>query len=217
MKKILSIALTIAVALCGTKAMAQVSIGAGYLNSTQKVTAGVSKNVAMNGVYAGFDYNYAVGESGLGIAPGIYYEFITASADKLLNTVNLGGILSGKLDEHYINIPVNLNFRTTIADGIKGFVYAGPTFSMGVSSKAKAEGFGIKVTVSDNYKHDYFNQFDVLVGGGIGLDFSDMVRFTVGYNVGCFNRAGDALRNQEGNSAVTLNRNELHVGLAYLF
>ncbi len=216
MKRTFALILASMMMLAGTTVSAQVfSIGAGYVNSTQKVSAvSLERNVAMNGVYAGIDYTYEIG-SGFSIVPGVYYEFLTAPAKNILpfNIIEtVSDYVNLKLDEHYVNVPFMFNYKTQLSDNIKGFIYAGPTFCIGVSSKFKAELLGAKINVMDSYKHEVFNPFDMEVGGGLGLDIDDMLRFTVGYDFGCFNRYGAG-----ANEAITINRNQFHVGVAYIF
>ena len=58
-------------------ANAQFSIGAGYLNRTNKISfEGTSNSYTLNGFYAGLDAGYYIGY-GVRIAPGIYYSYIT--------------------------------------------------------------------------------------------------------------------------------------------
>ena len=58
MKKALSIVLAAGLLLAGTNAFAQISVGAGYSNVTQRIKAsGLNKDVTMHGLYAGMDYN----------------------------------------------------------------------------------------------------------------------------------------------------------------
>jgi hypothetical protein len=72
MKKILTSILTISMVLAGTTAFAQASIGLGFLNSTDIMKDNI-KDVNLNGFYVGADYNFALGTSGIGVAPGINY------------------------------------------------------------------------------------------------------------------------------------------------
>ena len=92
-------------------------------------------------------------------------------------------------------------------------MFGGPTLSYGLTSK-------VAVPVSGDSKHTYdiydgelsnwtkYKNFDVMVGGGVGLDFENMVRFTVGYDYGLLNRGG---------STVNVHRQQLHAGVAFLF
>ena len=59
------------------------------------------------------------------------------------------------------------------------------------------------------YSDSDYKRFDVLVGGGAGVELMHRVRFSVGYNAGLLNRTSTA------NS--TLKRNQLHIGVAFVF
>ena len=74
MKKII-ISLAIAIA-AAVSANAQVSVGAGYLNQTNKTTVSNNSTTrALNGFYAGVDLGYGLGY-GLSIVPGVYYGYV---------------------------------------------------------------------------------------------------------------------------------------------
>ena len=219
--------------MAGTEAFAQISVGAGYSNVTQKIEAtGLNKDINMHGLYAGMDYNIALTEN-IGIMPGIYYEFSNGSADKLLNIGNASTLLKGRLEEHFIDIPVKFSFSIPY-QGSRFFAYAGPTACIGVSSKIKGDvkvlGFELKGDVLDMYDKDIFESLDFMLGGGIGVDLNNTFRITAGYNWGMFNRIkedsntaqnadessgfnlGELIRNN-----ATLKRQQLTVGVAYLF
>ena len=186
MKKILTSVLAASLMLLGTSAFAQVSVGAGYVNSKNTyTTSSGSKSDAepMNGFYVGVDYNVPIGDI-FGMSAGVNYEFLTSK------DYELGSFLKGKYTEQYINVPVRLNAGFGLADGVRLFVFGGPTFSYGLSAG--------------------WNRFDVMVGGGAGLDLMDKIRLTVGYDLGMFNRLPK-------DSSDKLNRNKLHAGIAFLF
>ena len=78
MKKIFAIVLSAAALLMGAQAYAQLSVGAGWLNSTETTTvkAGNTSSSAasnLNGFYAGAQYNINI-VSRLGVAPGVYFS-----------------------------------------------------------------------------------------------------------------------------------------------
>src|SRR5574344_2112714 len=82
MKKII---LTLAlVAVAATSAMAQFSVGAGYLNTLATYTTSNSTSkTTFNGFYAGIDASYDLG-SGVAVVPGVYYGYLTSSDNFLL-------------------------------------------------------------------------------------------------------------------------------------
>ena len=97
------------------------------------------------------------------------------------------------------------------------FFFGGPTVSAGISSKttlkAGISGIGQANTVIDNYSKDVNNygRFDVMLGGGMGFDFANRLRLTVGYDFGMLNRYTASA------TSVQHHRNQLHAGLAFLF
>ena len=118
-------------------------------------------------------------------------EFSTGSADKLLNLGAASAILKGRLEEHYIDIPMKFVFSIPY-QGNRFFAFAGPTAAIGVSSKLKGDvkilGFQLKGDFLDMYDRDIFENMDFMLGGGIGADIGKMLRVTMGYNFGMFNR-----------------------------
>ena len=235
MKKALSIVLAAGLLLAGTTAYAQISVGAGYSNVTQRIKAsGINKDITMHGLYAGMDYSIPISEN-ISIVQGLYYEFSNGSADKLLNIGAASALLKGRLEEHYIDIPFKFMFSIPY-QGNKFFAFAGPTANIGVSSKLKGDikvlGFELKGDFLDMYDKDIFESMDLMLGGGIGADLGKMLRLTLGYNIGMFNRLdmennGSQSQSESSESGfnvsqlirdnATINRQQFYVGVAFLF
>ena len=207
MKRFLTTVLAASLMLIGTNAFAQLSVAAGFANSQTKFDINVlnviktSHNANLNGFYAGASYNIPVGTSGLGIAPGVYFAYMT---DKDVDIY----VASGDLVESYLEIPLDLNLKFPIADGLNGVIYAGPTFAYGVASKVNSGSTTIDLYDGTISNYLDYNRIDVLAGGGIGVEFENMVRFDVGYDFGLLNRGG---------STVGVHRNQLHAGVAFMF
>ncbi|MBQ2198050.1 MAG: PorT family protein [Bacteroidales bacterium] len=207
MKRFLTTVLAASLMLIGTNAFAQLSVAAGFGNSQTKFDINVlnviktSHNANLNGFYAGASYNIPVGTSGLGIAPGVYFAYMT---DKDVDIY----VASGDLVESYLEIPLDLNLKFPIADGLNGVIYAGPTFAYGVASKVNSGSTTIDLYDGTISNYLDYNRIDVLAGGGIGVEFENMVRFDVGYDFGLLNRGG---------STVGVHRNQLHAGVAFMF
>ena len=234
MKKAFTIVLAAGLLLAGTNAFAQISVGAGYSNVSQKIeAAGLDKTINMNGLYAGMDYTIPITEN-IGVAPGLYYEFSTGSANKLLNLGAASAVLKGRLEEHYIDIPFKFTFSIPY-QGNRFFAFAGPTACIGVSSKLKGDvkilGFQLKGDFLDMYDKDIFESMDLMLGGGVGMDINKMFRVTMGYNLGMFNRINldtQTTQSQTENESgfnlanlirdnATINRRQFYVGVAVLF
>lgn len=225
MKKIVSTILAASMMLLGTNAFAQLSIGAGYLNSktTLKVSlAGIASakpDATLNGFFVGGAYNIPIGESGLGVEPGVYFSYQGANDVQLFKVAGYELKLD-RMSESYLAVPINVNFKIALTDGIKGLIYAGPTFSYGLTSKIEVGDTKYDIYSGDLKSGDYetgsdylkdladYKRFDVLLGGGVGVEFFNQFRFKVGYDFGLLDR---------GPSNVEIKRNQLTVGVAYLF
>ena len=97
MKKIVTILSAALLLLAGTNAFAQMSVGAGYVNSTDALRFGKNDDAsttAVNGFYAGVGYTIPI-TSLINFTPGVYYEFLAnkdvASVGGLTAQKNVGG------------------------------------------------------------------------------------------------------------------------------
>ena len=206
MKKIFTTLLAASLMLLGTQAFAQISVNAGYLNSTVKV--GNADPSKANGGFAGVSYNVPVA-GGLCVAPGLYYSMITSkSTSSLGSTLSASGIFT----EHAINVPLYMNYGIELANDTNVFVFGGPTAQFGLSSKRKYEasaGGASNVTRVDNYDNDNYNRFNVYLGGGIGFQIS-AIQITVGYDYGMINL-------YKGDNAPNAHRSNFKIGVGYAF
>ena len=210
MKKIFTTILAASMMLIGTTAFAQASIGAGFVSSADKVDFGSTNTTTLSGMYVGGSYNVALGGA-FGVAPGLYYTLLTKK------DATDYSVASAKTDitEHYLSLPVMFNYGLQLGEGIVGRIYAGPTLAYGIASNVKynVAVLGYSADKKVNRYDDSFDygRFDVLAGGGVAIELYDMVRFDVGYDFGLMNRyTGD-------NNDYTRHRNQLHVGVAYMF
>ena len=211
MKKAMLMAAALLVAVTS---FAQVQIGAGYVNSTDRINLSNDAEVstaAANGVYAGIGVTLPLAGD-LAVTPGVYYTFLTSHNGRSV----ANGILSasGDLQEHYVNVPVYFNYGSELAPNFRLFFFGGPTFSAGIISttvlSASILGFSANTAI-DNYRDvSGYGRFDVMLGGGMGVDLGKRLRLTVGYDFGMMNRY------TEGNGIIR-HRNQLHGGLAFLF
>ena len=191
--------------LIGTQAFAQMSVNAGYINSTLK-TGNVSDNA--NGAYAGVSFNIPV-SGGLAISPGVYYSMLTSK-----ETASLGTIFSssGTFMEHAINVPVYLNYGIDLASDAKVFLFGGPTLQYGLASTVKIDAnvAGISgSTTHSNYDNENFNRMNVYLGGGVGFQISAL-QITLGYDYGLMNQ-------YKGDNVDPCHRSNLKLGVGFLF
>ena len=205
MKKIFTTLLAASLMLLGTQAFAQMSVNAGYLNSTL-ATKNTKDNA--NGFYAGASFNIPIAGA-FGIAPGVYYSLLTSK-----ETASIGSIISGSgtFTEHAINVPVYLNYGISIARDTKVFLFGGPTLQYGLASNvrydAQVAGVSGSNTVS-NYNNSNFNRMNVYLGGGLGFQ-AGAFQVTVGYDYGMMNQ-------YKGDNAINCHRSNLKIGAGFVF
>lgn len=230
MKKIFAIVLGAALMLSATNAFAQLSVGAGWLNSTESVKNNNPYNTNLNGFYVGGQYNLPI-VAGLGVAPGLYVSGIFAKVNNSDSAYGVSGSTNASSREFDLNVPVNVNYAFEIGRDFKVFVYAGPVFQLGIVSKASYEaslsagGLGLSTGkyTTDNYsgktfnakneevgQHDggYQNPFNIYVGGGAGIQ-SGAFQVIIGYD--------HSLLNFSKNSNETASRSQIKLGVGYAF
>lgn len=184
-------------------ANAQFSIGAGYLNRTNKISfEGTSNSYTLNGFYAGLDAGYYIGY-GVRIAPGIYYSYITG------RTVIPGGKNEGNYYRHELTFPINVRYSLEVSESLDVFAYAGPQFIIGLAasnamSDKENSRSGNNFSGNEGEKH-----FNAGLGFGLGVDIAKSLRINVGYTIGMLN----TVRSENISSKI----NTLQVGLALLF
>ena len=207
MKKVFAIVFSAAALLLGTQAHAQLSFGAGWLNSTEitKYTNGdPDDKTNLNGLYLGGQYNLNL-VAGLGVAPGVYFSTLF---DRRNNSEAIHGTFKSEREtyrEFAINVPVNLNYTFEFGRDFNLFVYGGPVFQMAFSSKGTSEasaGIGTFVQSTGKYTLNYFNgklygpdnkevatlneggisnPFNIYLGGGVGIQAGD-IQVIIGYD-----------------------------------
>jgi hypothetical protein len=205
MKKFFSTLLAASLMLIGTQAFAQVSVNAGYLNSSIKV--GNNNPANANGAFAGVSFNVPL-VGGLAVAPGVYYSMIASK-----NTASYSiASATGTFTEHAINVPAYLNYNIGLSPDTKFFIFGGPTFQYGLASTVKLDaniaGIGGSTTV-DNYKDDDYNRMNLYLGGGVGFNVKGYM-VTVGFDYGMMNQ-------YKGNNAPNAHRSNIKIGVGYNF
>ena len=95
---------------------------------------------------------------------------------------------------------------------VRVFAFAGPTLSFNVSSKTTVAGSSTedKVSTKDFMEKlgGKYGAFDLMLGAGAGVDVLNMIRVKFGYDWGLVNRGNDDLK---------LHRQQLKVGVAFIF
>lgn len=214
MNKVFAIVFSSVALLLGTSvAHAQLSFGAGWLNSTEitKYTSGDPDKTNLNGLYLGGQYNLNVVE-GFGVAPGVYFSTLFDSRN---NGEAIYGTFKNEREtyrEFAFNIPINLNYTFEFGRDFNLFVYAGPVFQIAFSSKGSYEasaGMGTFVQSTGKYTLNYFdgklygpdnkevgtlfeggitNPFNIYLGGGVGIQAGD-IQVIIGYDHSMLNFA----------------------------
>ena len=191
MKKLfLSIVVAAATAIC---ANAQLYVGAGYSYSPTASKAGkITERFDRNGFYIQAGYGLNVGKH-LGIVPGLEYEVVTKTENDV------------KQPEQYLNIPVKVTYGFSLGNIVELGAFVAPTFSMGLTSKAKVDDTSV-----DMYGEDgFYKRGDFRVGLGVYCDLIDKVRINLNYNFPVVNRSKV--------DDTTMRRNGVQLGVAYLF
>lgn len=233
------VVLAVAVAAACTDAFAQFGVNIGYMNSTTySRVEGVegSEKAGTNGFSVGIDHNIRLIGNLLSIQPGIYYQHLLRSED----IAEIAGLAANTTYmENFLAIPVHVKvgFNLLPKDVLRLYVFAGPTFEIGLSSSDKISvsgsllGHDIAGEVSYNYYSgkiktssdelqsvvdSYFQsedkgqlkRFDVMIGGGVGLQVVRFLDIKVGYDYGMVNRyAGDLAEH------ASANRGQFYVGV----
>ena len=210
-------------ALTATAAHAQLSVGAGYdfakMYGSGELFDEESNELEtpLHGFYIGADYNIGIWK-GLGIAPGLQYEFTNGNIDK-----NTGA----KFQEHYLNVPIDINYRFRIADGFAIGVSLVPSFNIGLASEVRQEGNSFdlydlwgSIGLEDLDVKNPYGRFDFMLGIGVSADLFEHLRIKIRYDLGLVNRLSGLKDIDEifiSDIDIRMNRNRLQVGVAYLF
>ena len=169
-KTLLLIFAAAAMMLAGANASAQVSVGAG---PTTRLYFEKGKNVdASYGVQVNFEDCKRVSDVfgySAGIDLGTYGK--KYSEDVSLNEV-------------YVDIPVRMKYYIPFSDNFELFFFGGVVPSICASSNTKSEAgkfsrFGESLP---------YTRYDVLAGGGIGLELNESFKFSLGYDQGIMDR-----------------------------
>lgn len=211
MKKTISTILAASLMLIGSQAFAQMSVNAGYLNSTQSFKDANTKSINANGAFVGVSYNIPVAGA-LGFAPGVYYSLIANKSGGSGTVLGTSVSASSSFMEHALNAPLYLNYGIDLAGDSKVFVYGGPTLQFGLASTTKLSG-GVGESTADrtynNYDNKNYSRFNVYLGGGVGFQLSAF-QITLGYDYGMLNL-------YKGENATRTHRSNLKVGIGYVF
>lgn len=197
MKKLLTVALASALMLTGTDAFAQLSVGFGLDNTTNKTSnSGGNHKENLTGLYFGAEYNFEL-SLGFGIAPGVYYT--TCSKNKHSSGVR------HKRNDQAINIPVNLNYGFDLDPEIRIVLFTGPVVGFGTVSRDLEGNIYTNLFQDTDLSH-----FKLQWNFGFGAEMMERFRVHVGVARGLNNR------NNSKSIAGTIHTHDFHVGISYL-
>lgn len=213
MKKIFAIVLGAALMLSATNAFAQFSVGAGWINTTERSSynGGDPDKANLNGFYAGGQYKLPI-VGGLSVAPGLYASMLFASGSGSA----VYGLVSGtaKYTELAINVPVNFAYTIEIGD-FEVFAYLGPNFQYAVMGKLDTTGdVGGGLISTANTKDLYSgdnkirNPFNIYLGGGAGFQAGN-IQVILGYD--------HSLTNMSSQDKTQVSRSQIKIGVGYAF
>ena len=207
MKKIFTAAIAAVLMLAGTNAFAQISVGAGWINSTMTRTVAGTKldGEPSNGFYVGANYNINL-IGGFGVAPGLYYSLLVGKGSSTIGTYNL---TTSTFTEHALNVPIYFNYGYDL-NGVKFLAFVGPTLQYALSSKYKGTILGADATI-DSFKDLDQGPFNVYIGGGLGAEIASKLQITVGFDYGLLNLYKGTLDN------TSYKRYNIKIGVGYLF
>lgn len=222
------IAVAVAIFAASIEASAQFGVNISYMNSNARPVQWSDAKNQTNGFTVGIDNELKLIGNFLSIQPGLYYQHLLASED----IVDLGSQLYAKntYSDYFLAIPlhVKLGFNILPNKMLRLYVFAGPTFEIGLKSADKLSIAEIG-EISYNYYTGKFSsssdeitdivassglfpdqkvygRFDVMVGGGVGIQVIRFLDIKVGYDYGLVNRYRKEMDK-------TVNRGQFYVGV----
>ncbi len=222
------IAVAVAIFAASIEASAQFGVNISYMNSNARPVQWSDAKNQTNGFTVGIDNELKLIGNFLSIQPGLYYQHLLASED----IVDLGSKLYAKntYSDYFLAIPlhVKLGFNILPNKMLRLYVFAGPTFEIGLKSADKLSIAEIG-EISYNYYTGKFSsssdeitdivassglfpdqkvygRFDVMVGGGVGIQVIRFLDIKVGYDYGFVNRYRKEMDK-------TVNRGQFYVGV----
>ena len=143
----------VAASLVSMGAMAQ-GIHVGYVQSRFSTAIGdgaPSKSEAMNGFEAGFDQTFKIAKGIIAVDYGLNYTYLASEAA----SAEAGDLMSvsGRMKNHYLDIPVHLQIGVPILGVVRVFAYGGPKFIVGLSSKTTVDMDVAGTSTTVTYNH----------------------------------------------------------------
>ena len=185
MKKIIKLTIFAALLVMMSSLSAQTMINGGYKVNLLNHEGSESLDI-FGGYYVGLTQNVAL-SAHTGWSPGVYFTRFTVDAT---NTV-AGFESHHSQTEAAIAVPAPLNVHLNFTEKSCFYLFAGPEFNIGISSKGTIWVENSNITTSyDSYEEGSMyerNRFNISWIGGVGLKL-DFVTFTIGATGNFFNR-----------------------------
>ena len=221
------IAVAVAIFAASIEASAQFGVNISYMNSNARPVQWSDEKNQTNGFTVGIDNELKLIGNFLSIQPGLYYQHLLASED----IVDLGKLYAkNTYSDYFLAVPIHfkLGFNIIPDRMLRLYVFAGPTFEIGLKSADKLSIAEIG-EISYNYYTGKFSsssdeitdivassglfpdqkvygRFDVMVGGGVGIQVIRFLDIKVGYDYGLVNRYRKEMDK-------TANRGQFYVGV----
>lgn len=210
MKKLYFILTAAVTMFFATEASAQIEVEVGYSLTDHVIKAlGENEGEMLDGLYLGVncDVNFLDNEKGmLDLEAGVRFTYaLTQESERLL-----GVQTKVSVNESYLDIPIYAKYSYDLTSMTLS-AFAGPIFSCGLTSETKV-GLNDNVVTTNNYEKDsVYGRFDLKIGVGIGVTFSDRYSTKVGYNIGLLDRYAGKLDN------ASLRTGVFYVGVGFNF
>ena len=222
------IAIAVAIFAASIEASAQFGVNISYMNSNGRPVQWSDAKNQTNGFTVGIDNELKLIGNFLSIQPGLYYQHLLASED----IVDLGSQMNARntYSDYFIAVPIHfkLGFNIIPDRMLRIYVFGGPTFEIVLKSADKLSIAGIG-EISYNYytgklssssveindivassglfpDQKVYGRFDVMVGGGVGIQVIRFLDIKVGYDYGLVNRYRKEVDK-------TVNRGQFYVGV----
>ena len=220
------IAIAVAIFAASIEASAQFGVNISYMNSNARPVQWSDAKNQTNGFTVGIDNELKLIGNFLSIQPGLYYQHLLASEDIEGSQLYAKNTYS----DYFLAIPlhVKLGFNILPNKMLRVYVFAGPTFEIGLKSADKLSIAEIG-EISYNYytgklssssdeitdivassglfpDQKVYGRFDVMLGGGVGIQVIRFLDIKVGYDYGLVNRYRKEVDK-------TVNRGQFYVGV----
>ena len=203
---------------------------------TRSNAGGEPAKMNTNGFAVGIDHNIRIVGNILSIQPGIYYQHLLKSED-IAEISGLAARDTYMENYLAVPVYLKVGFNILPKNILRLYVFAGPTFEVGlmasnrISVNGSLLGQNVDGEISYNYysgkikssseefnslAENYFQtdgqgqygRFDIMLGGGVGLQVVRFLDIKVGYDYGLVNRLKGTLAEN-----ATANWGQFYVGV----